>query len=57
MPQLNPGPWFMTFLLAWLTYMTIFLLKTQTTSILNTPTPSPSPSAKLKTNTWIWPWP
>nr|AEY77578.1 ATPase8 [Barisia ciliaris] len=55
MPQLNPGPWLMTFLMAWFTYMAIFFMKVQSAPLQNSPT-SPI-QTKQKTNEWTWPWP
>nr|AEY77632.1 ATPase8 [Barisia rudicollis] len=55
MPQLNPGPWLMTFLMTWLAYMAIFLVKTQSTPLQNSPIPSIQ--TKQKTSEWTWPWP
>nr|AEY77570.1 ATPase8 [Abronia graminea] len=55
MPQLNPGPWLMTFLITWFTYISIFLMKTQTAYFLNLPTLTTN--KEQKTNPWTWPWP
>nr|AEY77584.1 ATPase8 [Barisia levicollis] len=54
MPQLNPGPWLMTFMMAWFTFMAIFLVKTQYTQFQNSPTPPIQ--TKHVTNEWNWPW-
>nr|YP_009092654.1 ATP synthase F0 subunit 8 [Eremias multiocellata]AIR12491.1 ATP synthase F0 subunit 8 [Eremias multiocellata] len=53
MPQLNPSPWFMIFLLIW---MTFFILLTK---VLKT---HPKPTLtqyhhQPYTDLWTWPWP
>nr|BCO16546.1 ATPase subunit 8 [Nephrurus amyae] len=52
MPQLNPNPWFLTFLFSWGTLillMTPKLLNTQPQKEMNFPyTHLPKP--------WTWPW-
>nr|YP_009254159.1 ATP synthase F0 subunit 8 [Takydromus amurensis]ANC62845.1 ATP synthase F0 subunit 8 [Takydromus amurensis] len=52
MPQLNPAPWFLVFLLTWLS---LFLLSTKILN--NKPKLSTSPNFKQLNNTyWTWPW-
>nr|YP_010262430.1 ATP synthase F0 subunit 8 [Eremias nikolskii]UIX22835.1 ATP synthase F0 subunit 8 [Eremias nikolskii] len=53
MPQLNPSPWFMIFLLIWTTF---FILLTK---VLKTD-PCPAPTQhhhQPHTDLWTWPWP
>nr|YP_010507361.1 ATP synthase F0 subunit 8 [Takydromus sylvaticus]AFP97620.1 ATP synthase F0 subunit 8 [Takydromus sylvaticus]UXG18840.1 ATP synthase F0 subunit 8 [Takydromus sylvaticus] len=53
MPQLNPAPWFLIFLLTWLTLLLLSM------KILNNkPKPStPKYSKQLINMYWTWPWP
>nr|AJA37965.1 ATP synthase F0 subunit 8 [Eremias velox] len=53
MPQLNPAPWFMAFLLIWLTFI-ILLTKVLKTYPNLTPTQY---YQKPHMNLWAWPWP
>nr|YP_008757993.1 ATP synthase F0 subunit 8 [Takydromus sexlineatus]AGW31750.1 ATP synthase F0 subunit 8 [Takydromus sexlineatus] len=52
MPQLNPNPWFMIFLLTWMT------LLTTTMKILNSnpKLTTPQYTKQLSNSNWIWPW-
>nr|YP_010234415.1 ATP synthase F0 subunit 8 [Mesalina olivieri]QTA72568.1 ATP synthase F0 subunit 8 [Mesalina olivieri] len=53
MPQLNPAPWFLIFMLIWLM---LFILLTK---VLKTPTNSSplQPTHKPNNYFWTWPWP
>nr|YP_010837650.1 ATP synthase F0 subunit 8 [Takydromus intermedius]WGC93615.1 ATP synthase F0 subunit 8 [Takydromus intermedius] len=52
MPQLNPTPWFLVFLLTWLA---LFLLSMKILN--NKPKPStPQYSEQLNNMYWTWPW-
>nr|BBA31828.1 ATPase subunit 8 [Takydromus tachydromoides] len=53
MPQLNPAPWFLAFLLAW---FTMFIMSTK---ILNSkPKLLTTPYLEQLNNpNWTWPWP
>nr|QSQ87008.1 ATP synthase F0 subunit 8 [Sinocyclocheilus sp. n. YK-2021] len=54
MPQLNPGPWFMILVYAWLLFLAIIPTKVLNHISPNKPT---SVSAKKhKTGSWYWPW-
>nr|YP_089581.1 ATP synthase F0 subunit 8 [Ichthyophis glutinosus]AAS13709.1 ATP synthase F0 subunit 8 [Ichthyophis glutinosus] len=53
MPQLNPSPWFLIFLLSWAILTMIIMVKTMKHQPINniltkTKTKFPSP--------WTWPW-
>nr|BCO16559.1 ATPase subunit 8 [Diplodactylus vittatus] len=53
MPQLNPAPWFFTFLISWMILIILLTPKLSTTHLLAQP--------KLKlaaqpANPWTWPW-
>nr|QZL30507.1 ATP synthase F0 subunit 8 [Paratrygon sp. p FPM-2021]QZL30513.1 ATP synthase F0 subunit 8 [Paratrygon sp. p FPM-2021] len=53
MPQLNPNPWFLTFLFTWLFFLTIMPNKVMShlfnnNITENTQKPQPTP--------WNWPW-
>nr|YP_009048519.1 ATP synthase F0 subunit 8 [Aprasia parapulchella]AHL17037.1 ATP synthase F0 subunit 8 [Aprasia parapulchella] len=52
MPQLNPAPWFITFLTSWL------IISTMLTPKLNAHLPNePNKNAnELTTSPWHWPW-
>nr|YP_010328320.1 ATP synthase F0 subunit 8 [Eremias szczerbaki]UJH19950.1 ATP synthase F0 subunit 8 [Eremias szczerbaki] len=52
MPQLNPSPWFMIFLLFW---MTFFILLTKVLKMHPNPAPTPLHYQSC-TNLWTWPW-
>nr|APZ82944.1 ATP synthase F0 subunit 8 [Darevskia unisexualis] len=52
MPQLNPNPWFLIFLLAWLTLIMLF-----TKTLNNNPhLPTPHYIKQLYKHLWTWPW-
>ncbi|YP_008239331.1 ATP synthase F0 subunit 8 (mitochondrion) [Lacerta agilis] len=52
MPQLNPTPWFMVFILIW-----VFLIMFFTKTLNNNPPLSTSQYYKQPSNHhWIWPW-
>nr|YP_637105.1 ATP synthase F0 subunit 8 [Podiceps cristatus]QOD97433.1 ATP synthase F0 subunit 8 [Podiceps cristatus]BAE95758.1 ATP synthase F0 subunit 8 [Podiceps cristatus] len=54
MPQLNPGPWFLTMLMTWLTYLMIIQPKLLSFTPINSP--SNMPNTTTKTTSWLWPW-
>nr|YP_009170397.1 ATP synthase F0 subunit 8 [Amblyrhynchus cristatus]ALE29395.1 ATP synthase F0 subunit 8 [Amblyrhynchus cristatus] len=54
MPQLNPSPWFLIFLLTWTVLTTTLLNKTLHSKLPNSPTPKEP--EQPPTETWIWPW-
>ncbi|YP_002332275.1 ATP synthase F0 subunit 8 (mitochondrion) [Podarcis muralis] len=53
MPQLNPAPWFMMFVLVWITLIMFF------SKIINTNSYFLNPQHKKQPNNfyWTWPWP
>nr|BAH70412.1 ATPase subunit8 [Anolis cybotes] len=54
MPQLNPSPWLMIFLMTWTMFLLFFLNKTTKYAYQNTPL-----MKKMKettTRSWNWPW-
>nr|YP_086845.1 ATP synthase F0 subunit 8 [Rhineura floridana]AAT08494.1 ATP synthase F0 subunit 8 [Rhineura floridana] len=54
MPQLNPAPWLLIFLLTWTTLITIFLPKTFT--LTQTTNPSTTSIDMDIKQPWTWPW-
>nr|YP_009730877.1 ATP synthase F0 subunit 8 [Darevskia armeniaca]YP_009730890.1 ATP synthase F0 subunit 8 [Darevskia dahli]YP_009730903.1 ATP synthase F0 subunit 8 [Darevskia mixta]QBA55774.1 ATP synthase F0 subunit 8 [Darevskia armeniaca]QBA55787.1 ATP synthase F0 subunit 8 [Darevskia dahli]QBA55800.1 ATP synthase F0 subunit 8 [Darevskia mixta] len=52
MPQLNPNPWFLIFLLAWLTLIMLFTKTLNNTPHLSTP----HYNKQLNKHFWTWPW-
>nr|YP_009229004.1 ATP synthase F0 subunit 8 [Paralichthys lethostigma]ALS20302.1 ATPase subunit 8 [Paralichthys lethostigma]WNH19206.1 ATP synthase F0 subunit 8 [Paralichthys squamilentus] len=54
MPQLNPAPWFMIFVLSWVVFLTIIPTKILAHTFPNEPTQQST--QKLKTESWNWPW-
>ncbi|CAI5799481.1 Hypothetical predicted protein, partial (mitochondrion) [Podarcis lilfordi] len=52
MPQLNPAPWFMMFVLVWTTLIMFF------TKIINTSPRLSTQQYKKQSNNhyWTWPW-
>nr|YP_009730942.1 ATP synthase F0 subunit 8 [Darevskia rudis]QBA55839.1 ATP synthase F0 subunit 8 [Darevskia rudis] len=52
MPQLNPNPWFLVFLLVWLTLIVL------STKILNSNTHLSTPhyNKQSSNHLWTWPW-
>nr|AOS51582.1 ATP synthase F0 subunit 8 [Alticus sp. GC-2016] len=54
MPQLNPAPWFMILVLAWLVFLIIIPPKVLAHTFPNEP--SPSAAEKSETKSWSWPW-
>nr|YP_010578471.1 ATP synthase F0 subunit 8 [Acroteriobatus blochii]UZP16465.1 ATPase subunit 8 [Acroteriobatus blochii] len=54
MPQLNPSPWFLIFLFAWLFFLII--LPKKVTSYLFNNNPMPKSVEKSKPEPWNWPW-
>nr|YP_097028.1 ATP synthase F0 subunit 8 [Aneides flavipunctatus]AAU20452.1 ATP synthase F0 subunit 8 [Aneides flavipunctatus] len=53
MPQLNPSPWFLIFMMSWFIYLIILMSKTTNFKMLNKPTQylyltNPQP--------WNWLW-
>nr|WEV87625.1 ATP synthase F0 subunit 8 [Correlophus ciliatus] len=53
MPQLNPAPWFLTLLTAWVILMFMLIPKLLKTHLLT----SPEQDSDTKTNRpWTWPW-
>nr|AGN71332.1 ATP synthase F0 subunit 8 [Limnodynastes salmini] len=54
MPQLNPSPWFLIFLLTWVIFIMISVTKVSKHYSPNFPTPKPYKNTTL---TWTWPWP
>nr|YP_005296180.1 ATP synthase F0 subunit 8 [Caretta caretta]AFP52805.1 ATP synthase F0 subunit 8 [Caretta caretta]AFP52870.1 ATP synthase F0 subunit 8 [Caretta caretta]AJM70071.1 ATP synthase F0 subunit 8 [Caretta caretta]ATP84794.1 ATP synthase F0 subunit 8 [Caretta caretta]ATP84820.1 ATP synthase F0 subunit 8 [Caretta caretta] len=53
MPQLNPNPWLMILLSAWLIYTIILQPKISSYLPTNNPT---NKNNKTNTNPWTWPW-
>nr|QFR52771.1 ATP synthase F0 subunit 8 [Podarcis siculus]QFR52784.1 ATP synthase F0 subunit 8 [Podarcis siculus]QFR52797.1 ATP synthase F0 subunit 8 [Podarcis siculus]QFR52810.1 ATP synthase F0 subunit 8 [Podarcis siculus]QFR52823.1 ATP synthase F0 subunit 8 [Podarcis siculus] len=53
MPQLNPAPWFLTFVLVWVTLVMFFSKIINTNSHLSTPQYKKLPNNHY----WTWPWP
>nr|YP_009113967.1 ATP synthase F0 subunit 8 [Pelusios castaneus]AGL45236.1 ATP synthase F0 subunit 8 [Pelusios castaneus] len=53
MPQLNPYPWFSTFLTSWL-ILIILLLKIKS-HVSNNP-PTNKKNTLTTPSPWIWPW-
>nr|YP_010977665.1 ATP synthase F0 subunit 8 [Goniurosaurus bawanglingensis]WOA02151.1 ATP synthase F0 subunit 8 [Goniurosaurus bawanglingensis] len=53
MPQLNPAPWFMTFLLTWVILLLLMKPKLLQTKYLKTPDTT---KANFKNMMWTWPW-
>nr|YP_010411473.1 ATP synthase F0 subunit 8 [Eremias scripta]URN73145.1 ATP synthase F0 subunit 8 [Eremias scripta]URN73158.1 ATP synthase F0 subunit 8 [Eremias scripta] len=53
MPQLNPSPWFMIFLLIWIVFIMMLtkVLKAHPNLALT------QHHHKSYTNLWTWPWP
>nr|BCO16572.1 ATPase subunit 8 [Haemodracon trachyrhinus] len=54
MPQLHPGPWFLTFTAIWVIISLLILptlLMLHPTSLLNT-----KPGHNYNTAPWTWPW-
>nr|QHI42554.1 ATP synthase F0 subunit 8 [Aegolius funereus] len=56
MPQLNPGPWFYTMLITWLTLSTIIQPKLLSFTITPPPTPPHKTTTITNTTPWTWPW-
>nr|BAD02183.1 ATPase subunits 8 [Saccopharynx lavenbergi] len=54
MPQLNPDPWFMILIVAWVAFLVIIPVKILTHVINNEI--AQQTTDKLKTNPWGWPW-
>nr|YP_009312208.1 ATP synthase F0 subunit 8 [Barbodes aurotaeniatus]BAV71605.1 ATPase subunit 8 [Barbodes aurotaeniatus] len=54
MPQLNPDPWFMTLIFAWLIFLLIIPIKVL--SHISPNEPSPVNTEKHKTGSWDWLW-
>nr|YP_009730916.1 ATP synthase F0 subunit 8 [Darevskia parvula]QBA55813.1 ATP synthase F0 subunit 8 [Darevskia parvula] len=52
MPQLNPNPWFLVFLLTWLTLIMLFTKTLNGNMYLSTPHHSKQPNKYP----WTWPW-
>nr|BCO16533.1 ATPase subunit8 [Geckolepis petiti] len=53
MPQLNPAPWFMTFIISWL----ILLIMLKPTMLqLKSPHLPTQPTTTDKTASWPWMW-
>nr|YP_980182.1 ATP synthase F0 subunit 8 [Coleonyx variegatus]BAF43970.1 ATPase subunit 8 [Coleonyx variegatus] len=52
MPQLNPGPWYLTMVAAW----TIILLSTPTLMKIKTPHQPKLTKNGAQKPTWTWPW-
>nr|AIZ03213.1 ATP synthase F0 subunit 8 [Mobula munkiana]AOY35849.1 ATPase subunit 8 [Mobula munkiana] len=54
MPQLNPSPWFLIFLFAWLFFLVIMPGKVMSYLFNNNPTTKST--QKSKPTPWNWPW-
>nr|QZL31462.1 ATP synthase F0 subunit 8 [Urobatis jamaicensis] len=54
MPQLNPSPWFLIFLFAWMFFLIIMPSKVMMHRFNNLPTPKNT--QKSKPTPWNWPW-
>nr|BBH37270.1 ATPase subunit 8 [Trimma okinawae] len=55
MPQLNPAPWFETFMISWLTLLMIVIPLIMTMTESAPPESQPTQSLPVKKN-WSWPW-
>nr|YP_097106.1 ATP synthase F0 subunit 8 [Batrachoseps wrighti]AAU20543.1 ATP synthase F0 subunit 8 [Batrachoseps wrighti]ABX46738.1 ATPase subunit 8 [Batrachoseps wrighti] len=54
MPQLNPNPWLLFFIVSWLVYLTILTPKMNNLKMLNEPTMK---NINMNmTQHWNWPW-
>nr|BAD20555.1 ATPase 8 [Buergeria buergeri] len=53
MPQLNPDPWFITFILAWTILLSLAPMKILSYTELTEPS---TKSIKTSPLPWIWPW-
>nr|WNH37503.1 ATP synthase F0 subunit 8 [Symphurus ommaspilus] len=53
MPQLNPSPWFMIFLFAWVILLVYLLPKVLGHS--NSKLPAPKTGSKANKHFWSWP--
>nr|AIZ03109.1 ATP synthase F0 subunit 8 [Rhinoptera steindachneri] len=54
MPQLNPSPWFLIFLFAWLFFLIVMPDKVMSYIFNNNPTTKST--QKSKPTPWNWPW-
>nr|YP_659542.1 ATP synthase F0 subunit 8 [Squalogadus modificatus]BAE96375.1 ATPase subunit 8 [Squalogadus modificatus] len=54
MPQLNPDPWFMIFILTWGIFLAVLPFKVMGHIFPNEPTPKSMMTPK--TTPWNWPW-
>nr|QOD97566.1 ATP synthase F0 subunit 8 [Anhinga anhinga] len=54
MPQLNPAPWFLTFLMTWLTLT--LLMQPKLLSLVTTNPPLNKMPTANKATSWTWPW-
>nr|QGX86694.1 ATP synthase F0 subunit 8 [Glaucostegus granulatus] len=54
MPQLNPNPWLIIFLLSWLFFLTVMPQKV--TSYVFNNSLTPKNVEKPKPEPWNWPW-
>nr|YP_010234467.1 ATP synthase F0 subunit 8 [Pedioplanis laticeps]QTA72633.1 ATP synthase F0 subunit 8 [Pedioplanis laticeps] len=53
MPQLNPSPWFLVYLLAWLTFILLLNKTLKTYPKFSTL----QHNQNLLHHAWTWPWP
>nr|YP_007316796.1 ATP synthase F0 subunit 8 [Lechriodus melanopyga]AEC33153.1 ATP synthase F0 subunit 8 [Lechriodus melanopyga] len=53
MPQLNPSPWFFIFIVSWVIFILISLIKVSSFYFPNNPSPK---HYKNLNSTWTWPW-
>nr|YP_010960331.1 ATP synthase F0 subunit 8 [Trinectes inscriptus]WNH37695.1 ATP synthase F0 subunit 8 [Trinectes inscriptus] len=54
MPQLNPSPWLMLFLMTWLIFLSLLPMKIMNHTFPNLP--NPKPAQNQKTTPFNWPW-
>nr|BCO16611.1 ATPase subunit 8 [Lucasium damaeum] len=53
MPQLNPAPWFTTFLISWAILLILLTPKLSSNAMPHPPQPN---TDSLTTMPWTWPW-
>nr|YP_010957281.1 ATP synthase F0 subunit 8 [Albatrossia pectoralis]WMY90582.1 ATP synthase F0 subunit 8 [Albatrossia pectoralis] len=54
MPQLNPSPWFMIFMYAWVIFLLVVV--PMTLSFITPNDPVMQDAFTPKTKPWAWPW-
>nr|AAU20686.1 ATP synthase F0 subunit 8 [Plethodon cinereus] len=53
MPQLNPDPWFIIFIMSWFLFLIILMPHTSKLKLMNKPMMQHTYN---KTTSWNWPW-